>query len=686
MLLNELIKKIPIFSKYHAHKIEEFEKILNTNRRGLLSDIEKMNSFFQEYSMPTILIENDRIYVPSITETDIFSKIKHRIYDYAGQTERLYLMILYIVTNKQFVSNYHLQSLLQMSKNSILLDLKKLKEKISIFDVTVHYTRSKGYHFKGSALSIRQMIEYAIDHLLLFDTGKWLIQYIALENDLNLKIDDITALFIETARECHCYFIAEKSKEVCYLISILNEIALEECVVFTDINEKNLSYTPAYIITEKLVEKYPNIEREKLFIFSRILGCLQGEKEDFSNREVYDIMNKIIDLVKANTAVQFEDSLLFRKNLYHHLVPSYYRLLFGIHLINPLKEQIMKEYHALFYLIKKSLAPLSDVVQKPISDDEVAYFTIHFGGYLKMIKTTTKKSLVALSVCPNGISSSLLLQSELKALMPDIFFKEVHQLDDIEHQSLDDYDMIFSTVFFESSKKVYVVQPLMNAIEKLLLKRMVYEDFQIHQEQYIDIKEIMKIISTYTTIHESVSLEDALMHYFVGNQQASINTEGLALTTLLDKKLVQQVESVSDWKEAIHIASKPLLEHGYIQSAYIDDMIASIQTLGPYIVLAPKVAVPHAKPDNVYKLGISLLQLKEAVDFNLSEENDEDKKVHLIFVLAAVDSILHLKALQQLASILDDENAIELMIQAKTVDELMSIIEQTVQKGEDEDD
>ncbi|NEW62494.1 hypothetical protein GMA11_03710 [Granulicatella sp. zg-ZJ] len=46
MLLNELIKKIPIFSKYHAHKIEEFEKILNTNRRGLLSDIEKMNSFF----------------------------------------------------------------------------------------------------------------------------------------------------------------------------------------------------------------------------------------------------------------------------------------------------------------------------------------------------------------------------------------------------------------------------------------------------------------------------------------------------------------------------------------------------------------------------------------------------------------------------------------------------------------
>ena len=42
------------------------------------------------------------------------------------------------------------------------------------------------------------------------------------------------------------------------------------------------------------------------------------------------------------------------------------------------------------------------------------------------------------------------------------------------------------------------------------------------------------------------------------------------LSNWLNKNKVQYVQSVSDWKEAIQIAGRPLLDEGAISPAYID--------------------------------------------------------------------------------------------------------------------
>ena len=75
-------------------------------------------------------------------------------------------------------------------------------------------------------------------------------------------------------------------------------------------------------------------------------------------------------------------------------------------------------------------------------------------------------------------------------------------------------------------------------------------------------------------------------------------------------------------------------------------MIETVEKIGPYIVLAPKVAVPHARPERgVNKLGISLLKLNKEVDFNTDEEEDPDRQsVKLIFV-TCLDGEAHSKAL-----------------------------------------
>ena len=53
----------------------------------------------------------------------------------------------------------------------------------------------------------------------------------------------------------------------------------------------------------------------------------------------------------------------------------------------------------------------------------------------------------------------------------------------------------------------------------------------------------------------------------------------------LSESNIQILPQVDSWEEAIKIASRPLLEKGYIEPRYIDTMISKVNELGFYIVL-----------------------------------------------------------------------------------------------------
>ncbi len=68
------------------------------------------------------------------------------------------------------------------------------------------------------------------------------------------------------------------------------------------------------------------------------------------------------------------------------------------------------------------------------------------------------------------------------------------------------------------------------------------------------------------------------------------------LKDLLTADRIQFTDDKLDWREAIRLASAPLIEDGSITQNYVRAMIDSIETTGPYIVLTPGVALPHARP------------------------------------------------------------------------------------------
>ncbi|MFH4934295.1 PTS sugar transporter subunit IIA [Staphylococcus cohnii] len=138
---------------------------------------------------------------------------------------------------------------------------------------------------------------------------------------------------------------------------------------------------------------------------------------------------------------------------------------------------------------------------------------------------------------------------------------------------------------------------------------------------------------------------------------------------ILSSDKVQVLEQVESWREAINIAASPLQEQGYFQQAYIDDMIHSVEKLGPYIVIAPEIAIAHARPNNnVKKIGLSLLKLNQHINFS-----EEGHYASLVFVLSAIDNEGHLEVLRSLATTLGNQQTVKNLLNAQSSSEIINI-------------
>ena len=121
-----------------------------------------------------------------------------------------------------------------------------------------------------------------------------------------------------------------------------------------------------------------------------------------------------------------------------------------------------------------------------------------------------------------------------------------------------------------------------------------------------------------------------------------------------------------DWKDAIRKAGSLLVDDGKIDPQYIENMIKSVETLGPYIVLMPGFALGHAEPcPEVFKTSLSLITLADDVCFG--SPNDP---VRVVMCLACTDKQSHMSKIQTIAMKLMQDNAIENILACKDEEEL----------------
>lgn len=132
---------------------------------------------------------------------------------------------------------------------------------------------------------------------------------------------------------------------------------------------------------------------------------------------------------------------------------------------------------------------------------------------------------------------------------------------------------------------------------------------------------------------------------------------------------IQVVDKVDSWRDAIRLAAKPLVDNKLVEVSYVDAMVSNVEKFGDYILIEENIALPHSRPEHgVNENCLALLKVTEGVTF------DSGEKAYLFFALGAKDSDQHIVTLQELMDAIEDEDKVQEMIEAKTVEELTSLI------------
>ena len=137
---------------------------------------------------------------------------------------------------------------------------------------------------------------------------------------------------------------------------------------------------------------------------------------------------------------------------------------------------------------------------------------------------------------------------------------------------------------------------------------------------------------------------------------------------LLKKENVQICDQAADWRDAIRTSILPLEKGGYVEARYKEEVIGNIEKLGPYIVIAEHVALPHARPEQgAIRSQMAVTLFQKEVFFDGKEDG-----ANLFISLAAADSSSHMDALVAISELLSEEKDVEKILASGNTDELYS--------------
>ncbi|MGY3715853.1 BglG family transcription antiterminator [Sutcliffiella cohnii] len=227
-----------------------------------------------------------------------------------------------------------------------------------------------------------------------------------------------------------------------------NEITAEFLLIDNICNE----------LEEKLYMQISKSDRHFLTVI------LKGSKVQVTDVVLYDsvhlgkLIKKVIEDISTKLHVNLSHDFSLYQGLLAHMEPSIFRIKQKLDIFNPLTDEIKRKYPVLFMAVKKSLEQIFIDIDFP--EDEVAFIVLHFGSALLMNEEEVKINAVV--VCPTGIGASKMLASRIQKELMEIKDIEILSINDFQSATLDEYDVVISTVRLPFTNVDYIlVSPLL---------------------------------------------------------------------------------------------------------------------------------------------------------------------------------------------------------------------------------
>lgn len=661
----------------------QLEKELGLSRKQVSYSLKKINFYLLENGYEEITrMKTGKFVIPkeviNVYKTDTYAYDEYK-YVFVEQ-ERLNLIVLILLQHKEELSINHFTSILKISKNTVLNDMKKLQSSLlDHFDLKIWYDRQKGYCIVGKEYEKRILMIKVIRNILPMLTGESLMMSI-----LEIKeahINELRKDVEEVERRLKLRYTDERIREIPYILYfVLLRIKAKKYLDVLPEDYQHIVGTSEYGTILKVFEKY-DIQNamEKIYLVSQFQISsvnFTGENSRAFELELQQVAEAVLHNFENLICIQFKDHESLLDALIQHCRPAIYRIRYSYHIESNILNLILPQHSYLFEITKHAMLPFEEMIGKVFPDEELAYITILFGGWLTKEGSldVLEKKKKAIVVCTNGISISNFLFLKLKEAFPELDFLcalSSRQFYDYEQE----YDVIFSTVHLETKNPQFLVKPIMDDFDMQNIRRKVFSELLNKHIYEINSSSLLNVIDKYVDIKDKKGLTLALKS-FLGEikeeSEPNVTTndhETLALSQILGADRICISDEVMDWKSAITKAAQPLLDSKCIELSYLNSMIKAVEHDNVIWTIADGLILAHAGVDDgVNNLGISLLKLNNKIKFN------EYMEANIIVVMATPNRKIHLKALYTLIDITENEADFKRLKCADTTEEILEII------------
>lgn len=562
-----------------------------------------------------------------------------------GKEERIHAIVIYLLQVDHAQVADVLAKKVGVSRSTLQADLKGAMELLKQYPLKIQSQKGLGLWIEGEEFNKRKIL-IDIFSRSLHDFGRPMFENSRLSHGAALFQAYTEALPV---REIAEYFIAltEKKRIHCYDVS-LNYMVVALLVQLQRLKMKHvlaqfggaecrnhlLSALADDVIS--FMSRYHtafSMKGEKEFM----AHCLLSGKIYIPETETKDVQeDEAVNLKALKIARRFiedcqvwlgdiyldDEELIY--NLALHLQPAVRRAKYGIELANPLLPQIRQKYANLFEIADRAVKGIEKELKIKISDDEIGYLVIHLGAAAERKKLRNLQQLRAVLVCGNGIGTASLLAMTLKNRLQCLNIEKILPAYKLEPKQLKGIDLVISTIPLSlDHTAVLHVSPILSEAEVKVVESQIQHLF-----------------------HRKFSLK--------GHSMGTVNVFPGFYDVLTPACIALDVEAAS-WEEAVQAAGTLLVKAGAVEPCYVQSMIDCVKRMGPYIVIGPGLAMPHARPeDGVNRVCLSMVRLENPVSFGHAVHDPID----LVFAFGTMDEQVHLNVLCELWEFFQSESAL----------------------------
>ncbi|HEP5083180.1 TPA: transcription antiterminator [Streptococcus pyogenes] len=455
---------------------------LNQSRRKVYYQLDKINKALPKgvdqiisYPRLGILLTADqkaacRLLLEEVTD-----------YNYVMKSdERRRLSSIYIAVSTERVTIDKLMQINDVSRNTILNDLTELREELEDkqYKIQLHATKARGYYFGCHPMALIQYL-----YKLLVDVYQG--GNTSFIDIFNRKLSEIQGLSVYFSKDILTYFheylfLSQASlgktintQDSQFMLQILPFMLLSYRNMRLDSETKSALKQEFHLIWKR--KEYhiaQDLARELYHNFklhlddievSMVAMLMLSFRKDQDHHDMRATISHFIDQLESRYQLHFTHKQDLLKQLTTHCKALVYRKAYGIFLVNPLTDHIKEKYEELFAMTQSCATILEQDWTISLTDDDIAYLTIHLGGELRHNNTEQEKTKLVI-VSDDGIGIQKLLFKQCQRYLANGQIEAVFTTE--QYQSVYDLlavDMIVATTDTLKTKiPMLIVNPILS--------------------------------------------------------------------------------------------------------------------------------------------------------------------------------------------------------------------------------